>query len=95
VVSCFVTTSYDKPAIVNGIDQMDRTKIGRIEWLHKTLIVNKEILNKGYSKSYWRDVDNDHHVKSYGQTHGMFNAINEWKNQLFETIPSLDWSLWL
>ena len=78
---------YDKPAIVNSIDEMKRTKIGRTEWLHKTLIVNKEILNKGYCKNYWLDVDNDHRVKSYGQTHSMFNAIEEWKNQLFKTIP--------
>jgi len=79
--------NHDKPAIVNSIDEMKRTKIGRTEWLHKTLIVNKEILNKGYCKNYWFDVDNDHRVKSYGQTQNMFNAIEEWKNQLFKTIP--------
>lgn len=79
---------YDKPAYVDNIDQMDCTKIGRTEWLHKTLIINKEMLEKGYKRNYWRDVDCSHTLKSYGNNYRIFNAINSWEEQLFKSIPT-------
>ena len=84
----FPHAEYDKPAIVENIDQMERTKIGRTEWLHKTLIVNKEMLNKGYKKHYWRGVDDYHCLKSYGQMQSIFGAVNRWYDQLFDDIPT-------
>jgi hypothetical protein len=83
----FPHDQYDKPPIVENVDQMERTKIGRTEWLHKTLIVNKEMLNKGYRRHYWREVDDNHCLKSYGQMQNIFEAGNRWCGQLFETIP--------
>ena len=84
----FPHVSYEKPSIVNGIDQMECTKIGRTEWLHKTLIVNKEMLNKGYKKRYWREVDDNHCLNSYGRNQSIFGAVNRWYEQLFQTIPT-------
>jgi len=86
----FPHVSYDKPSIVESIDQMERTKIGLTEWLHKTLIVNKEMLNKGYKKHYWREVDTNHPLKSYGQMQSIFGTVNRWYTQLFKDIPT--WS---
>jgi len=84
----FSHVEYDKPAIVENINQMERTKIGRTEWLHKTLIVNKEMLNKGYKRHYWREVDGNHCLKSYGQMQSIFGAVNQWYDQLFDDIPT-------
>jgi len=84
----FHNYEYDKPAYVDDIDQMDRTKISRTEWLHKTLIINKEMLEKGYKINYWRAVDCNHTLKSYGNNYRIFQAISSWEEQLFKSIPT-------
>lgn len=72
------------------IEEFNQTKIGRTEWLHKTVFFTQDVINNGYTREYWRYVTDTHSIKSYGKSHSLFKHIDQVVDVLKQRIPT--WS---
>ena len=87
-------------ALIPDISHMRSVRVGRTDWCVTTQFITQEHINDGYTRTYWFDVDNNHHVKSYvnntGATHSVLNVFNK---QLKIRIPAWEdtrytWNDW-
>jgi len=73
------------------IKGLNSTKIGKTEWLHKTIFMTQDLIDEGYTNDYWIDVTLNHTLYSYrGSTHNLKLSVGRVAQQLTERIPS--WS---
>ena len=76
-------------ALIPDISHMRSVRLGRTDWCVTTQFITQEHINDGYTRTYWFDVDNNHHVQSYrnntGATHSVLNVFDK---QLKTRIPA-------
>ena len=73
------------------IEGLKSTKIGKTEWLHKTVFMTQDLINDGYTEEYWLDVTNNHQLYSYkGSTHNITLATKRVAQVLTSRVPT--WS---
>ena len=69
------------------IEEFNKTEIGRTEWLHKTVFFTQDTINDGYTKEYWFNVTESHHIKSYGKHYSIYGSITLVSDVLRKRIP--------
>ena len=75
-------------ALIPDISHMRSVRVGRTDWCVTTQFITQEHINDGYTRTYWFDVDNNHHVKSYGNNTGATHSVlNVFDKQLKTRIP--------
>ena len=72
------------------MEEFNETKIGRTEWLHKTVFFTQDLINDGYTREYWRYITDTHSIKSYGKSYSLFKHIDKVAEVLKQRIPT--WS---
>ena len=72
------------------MEEFNKAKIGRTEWLHKTVFFTQDVINDGYTREYWRYVTDTHAIKSYGKSYTLFKHIDQVADVLNQRIPT--WS---
>jgi hypothetical protein len=72
---------------LHTIDSLKETKIGRTTWLHKTIFMTQDLIDKGYTRNYWDDVDDNHHIRSYGKQYQIRGALKLVEEELAKRIP--------
>ena len=76
-------------ALIPDISHMRSVRLGRTDWCVTTQFITQEHINDGYTRTYWFDVDNNHHVKSYGNNTGATHSVlNVFDKQLKTRIPA-------
>lgn len=68
-------------------DDLKATKIGRTTWLHQSVKFNQDLINEGYTRNYWLDVDDCHHLRSYGSHYEMQKGVRQVETTLLKRIP--------
>ena len=75
--------------LIPDISHMRSVRLGRTDWCVTTQFITQEHINDGYTRTYWFDVDNNHHVKSYGNNTGATHSVlNVFDKQLKTRIPA-------
>ena len=69
------------------MEEFNETKIGRTEWLHKTVFFTQDVINDGYTREYWRYITDTHSIKSYGKSCSLFKHIDQVAKVLKQRIP--------
>jgi hypothetical protein len=72
------------------MEEFNQTKIGRTDWLYKTVFFTQDVINEGYTREYWRYPTESHALKSYGKNHAIGRAVNQVADVLQKRVPS--WS---
>tara|TARA_B100001939_G_scaffold348095_1_gene372596 strand:+ start:4253 stop:6031 length:1779 start_codon:yes stop_codon:yes gene_type:complete len=72
------------------VEKFNQTKIGRTEWLHKTVFFTQDVINDGHTGYYWRGSCDTHCINTYGRNYNMANAISKVSDVLRERVPQ--WS---
>ena len=87
-------------ALIPDISHMRSVRIGRTDWCVTTQFITQEHIDDGYTRNYWFDVDNNHHIQSYrNNTGSAHRALNDFTKQLKTRIPTWEdtrytWNEW-
>ena len=68
-------------------DSLKQTKIGRTTWLHQSVKFDQDLIDQGYTRNYWLDVDDCHHIRSYGSQYQMCKGVRQVETSLLKRIP--------
>lgn len=81
-------TGYNS-ALIPNISHMRSVRIGRTDWCVTTQFITQEHINDGYTRDYWFDVDNNHHVQNYrDNTSAIHRVLKDFTEQLKTRIPT-------
>lgn len=76
-------------ALIPNISHMRSVRIGRTDWCVTTQFITQEHINDGYTRDYWFDVDNNHHVQNYrDNTSAIYRVLKDFTEQLKTRIPT-------
>ena len=78
-------------ALIPDISHMRSVRVGRTDWCVTSQFITQEHINDGYTRDYWFDVDNNHHIQSYKNNTGVIHrSLSDFTKQLKTRIPT--WS---
>ena len=76
-------------ALIPDISHMRSVRIGRTDWCVTSQFITQEHINDGYTRKYWFDVDNNHHIQSYKTNTGdIHRALSSFDERLKARIPT-------
>ena len=85
----FQCSNTSNDALVESISDMELKTIGRTDWCFRSVRITQQLINKGYTRPYYLDVDGNHSVEAYKERTRLIRSnVKEFHKDLMETIPS-------
>ena len=69
--------------------EIERVKDGKSYWFRDTVLFNDALIKEGYTRSYWKAIDqNNHYIQSWGTASHIYRAVTTWESTLLSNIPT-------
>jgi len=85
----FHCSNTNNDPLVQDISDMELKRIGRTDWCFRSVRITQHLINQGYTRDYYFDVDGNHALEGYKDRTRFIKAqVEEFRKDLMENIPA-------